>query len=167
MTREDMLAKAREMFKSRDLLTELKQCRNKLEFMTVITKMTWWIKQGQGLIKFPLNIHSGLFVNNPPQLLHAVKLMLIYFRLDEQFNLTKQDLIDIVDTNTDYHATDISTWLQLQPVNNKLMFEYKVYPNKQGILRGCNLILLEIILAWLKLTHEPIIPDEIKIIVSK
>ena len=132
------------------------------QFMKVINQLKIFISNNNKLIKFPLNINSGLYIDTKPQFLHVVKLMLIYYRLDDNFNLTESDLEDIVNFNS-FNDKNKASWLQLKTRYEKEP-KYKVYPNKLSLLRGCNLILLEIILSWLKLTHNPIIPDEIKII---
>ena len=69
-------------------------------------------------------------------------------------------LNDIVIFNKPFDEKNIkckTSWLNLKATK---------LPKSTNSLHGCNLIILEIILLWLKLTHNPIIPNEIKIILQ-
>lgn len=133
-------------------LCRLRECNDVEKFMSEVKRLKMLVDDNQLL--FPINEYSGFVFTNAPEFLHAIKLMQLYYRLNDDCSE--------VDELKEEH------WYKLKTAYSP-KYEYKEYMG--STLRGANLLYLEIVDMWLKLNGNYYgrnkLPDELKILFSK
>ena len=118
---------------------KLKSIKDETTFLNEVEHLKEYNKYRHKIFSFPINNDSGLCFKNVREYYHVIKLMLLYYRINEKTGMIEE--------------LNQSHFLKLKAHCDE-NYEYKMIgENKDIPLKGVNLIYLDILYLWIKLTE--------------